>query len=190
MAKRKYISGMVACVIMFFSFLGTMQIFKSVSFEMNIIKEIIAFHSNPLVRINRTVTGSTEDFKSEPSKDASENRENNFADILFFLLNTVLISNEKSFLFILFFAMFLLSSASNKLNVRKFRTGSVKPPDWLHYLRWRLKFVTPLQKCMQNRSDEFDINPIRRLRDAIVPCGINRALKFLCFGARFFIWYE
>jgi hypothetical protein len=73
-------------------------------------------------------------------------------------LSAILVSNTNiNFVVIVLFIGLALGT---KNIFEKHRRELLKPPDIVFYKNWILKFITPMEKCLQTRADEYDINPL------------------------------
>ncbi|MFC2061137.1 hypothetical protein ACFLUV_01340 [Elusimicrobiota bacterium] len=162
MKRNKIISIISVFIIISFSFLGTIQIYQRVVNNLTIIKSVISFPSKPMIMINKFIKRSTEDFESKkqpvPIED-KEKKRHKLAEILYMIINSVMITGQNNIMLMMFLlAGFTIMRKKFSADVK--RDALKSPPRIRHYKWWSLRFLTPLQKCIQNRSDIYDINPI------------------------------
>jgi hypothetical protein len=125
------------------------------------INSTSSYASKTIVVFDRITKGlkSFNKEKNPLNSKSPENKKNKYSGLLFYILSTILITNEKKLLLVL---MVSIAYAFIK-NCKKSRikgNESIVVPKMKFYLWWCLKFLTPLQKCIRERADEYDINPI------------------------------
>jgi len=186
--KYKYIYKVILSIIMviivvLFTSLGIINIDHKAAACVSCVVSDIASYSTTLFLFNNMLSGK----QAEPVHGSESNREERGTkrlDFLFFVLQGLLVSNEK---FLLVLVSLLLLSLYMKTPRKKKIRGNDHGDRYRkkrHYIWWVLKFLTPLQKCIENRSDEFDINPIEgnkaiaALRRARTLFTVNRVRVF------------
>ena len=119
-----------------------------------LLQESSSYPAASSVNINRSLSGETEHASGE---EEGRETEDNFL----YLLSRVdsFSSNLNMALLIGFIllSVFYLGSAFGKKRAVSFYSRLQ------HYSNWRLKFLTPLQKVILNRSGEYDITRIREI---------------------------
>lgn len=76
-----------------------------------------------------------------------------------FVINTFLVSNNTTMMICLVMAFISLLLADKAAKKEIIRAGPLKPPEIVYYKNWILEFLTPVEKWMQNRAGEYDVNP-------------------------------
>jgi hypothetical protein len=101
----------------------------------------------------------SEDQDSKPVPVNNKTKNNDLIKTVFFNLSALMVSNNNilPFVLILFAGLLLLDV---KKSFEKHSRGLLKPPDIVFYKNWILKFITPMEKCLHSRADEYDINPL------------------------------
>ncbi len=157
--KKQILSIAVGLIILSCTFLGTFQFQKSINCAISLLKTAFVYPSIAILEVNDFIkdVSSAED-KAETVPVNKKEQSNKTLKLLFLILSTMLVSNEKFFLILLIMVFAGICIGFKKTFNRDNRI--FLPPDIKFYLWWRLKFLTPLQKCILNRSDEYDINPI------------------------------
>jgi hypothetical protein len=163
MKANKIISLLTVIIILSFSFLGLLQVPENINKSFSMIKTVMPYPGKTVVVINKFIRFSP--FAGAAARDTSpmrqkEQKKKNSSGLIFYLLSSLLVCNEKALIiFMLLIAVIFISEI--KRTAIDYRSIFV-PPDIWYYRRWRLKFLTPIEKCIKNRADEFDINPIMR----------------------------
>lgn len=83
---------------------------------------------------------------------------NNISRILSIVLGSSIILNEKAVLTCIT-VLFIAAAVLFKRNRVYYHKPDI-PPDIKFYLRWRLKFLTPIQKYLKNLIHNYDIEPV------------------------------
>lgn len=160
-AVNKYITIFLVIAISGFTVLGVLQLERKVDASL-ILKKV---SSNPYLasdsfnelfdRIHPVKdTGDRKSKVPGPEKE----RGKKILEFLF-IINTFLVSNNTAimiFMVMAFISLWLLDKAAKKEAVKP---GLLKPPEIVYYKNWILEFLTPVEKCMQNRAGEYDIDP-------------------------------
>ncbi len=160
MRKSKAISLIIAIVVLCFSFLGLIQLPEVVNKSFSLIRTVIPYPGKTVLMINKFLKYNPYDNSAHTHKTTTDNqkRKNRFSGILFYILSSVLVCNEKSFLLLL---IVLAGLSVRCFNSEEYNCRDVfAPPDMQFFRQCRLKFITPIEKCIQNLVEMYDINPI------------------------------
>ncbi len=173
--KKQILSMAVGVIILSCTFLGTFQFHKSINCALSLLKTAFVYPSIAILEVNDFIKdiSSAED-KAETVPVNKKEQSNKTLKLLFLILSTMLVSNEKLFLMLLIMVFAAICMGFKKTFNRDVRI--LMPPDIKFYLWWRLKFLTPLQKCILNRSNEYDINLINMYGWALYACKKTRIL--------------
>lgn len=161
MRKNQIISIIIGILFIFsFSFLGMMQL-KKIDTNLSLLKAVIPYPSRTIQVVNSFIKwislDNLKDNKEIPSPKRKDG-EDKFLKLLFSILNSCLVHNNKS-LILLIIAFIGVTLGLSKSLIYRCTDISISP-DIKFYLRWSLEFLTPLQKCIQNLSYKYDIDPI------------------------------
>jgi hypothetical protein len=178
MLKEKFLSVAIALVILGFSFLGLIQVPVNVNKSFSLIKAVMPYPGKTVFAINKFIKSSSDPLQEQAHSNSSRQDEkedcNRLSGILFYLLSSIVVCNEKSFLLLLI--IFAAMSAGGIVVALKSMNREVYiPPEIYYYRRWRLKFITPTEKCIQVLAEKYDINPIFRAVGSVCP-GTKPAL--------------
>lgn len=126
--------------------------------------------NNTILFVNRFIVENCmpDKFKhTTPKTSQKKEKKDKVLKTLFFLLNSVVFAGDKTFLIFILSALYLkiwCSKRNPSLSVR----GSPFLAFIRYYLLWGLKFLTPIQKCISSRADEYDIDPAIGLKILIL----------------------
>jgi hypothetical protein len=180
--NNKIIITLLALIVLSYTLIGFCQVYRKtdISYKSRkIISDIYyaTYKSNKLVEKIHFVKNSTNNKKG--AHPATENRSQKDIRKYIFFNNTLSISNNG--ILILFCLVLFGSLLINKNKCRDILIHR-KAPDITYYKNWILKFITPMEKCIQSRSEEYDINPLN-----VILWGKTRTLDKLIPSAVFFM---
>lgn len=157
--QKKVLSIFIAGVMFSFSCLGLLQLNGAVSNSISFVKAAIPYPGKTVFLVDRIIKFNPFDNKCIPEKTAQNNQKDNkhFGFLLYFL-TTLVAYNEKYILIIL--VMLAAVSIKCVYSLRINFAEIYSPPDIKYIQLWRLKFITPIQKCIQYLASKYDINPI------------------------------
>ena len=161
MNVQKVISLSIVIIILSFSFLGLFAVPENVNRSFRLIKTVMPYPGKTAVMINRFIKFSPF-HEAAPEKNSpmrqKEEKSKNTTGLMFFLLSSFLVCNEKTLLILVLIIALITIKEIHRRGV-DYKSLFV-PPDIWYYRCWRLKFITPIEKCIYNRADQYDINPI------------------------------
>lgn len=163
MNVNKIISFSIILIIISFSFLGLIQLPENIDKSFSLIKMVMPYPGKTVFVINRFLKHNPLDHAARTRQTAAENKrqKNKFSALLFYVLSSILVCQEKNFLlFILILTMLAVAKYTDKRKFFNYYKDIFIPPDIKYYSRWPLKFITPIEKCIQYLADKYDINPI------------------------------
>ncbi|MFC2092131.1 hypothetical protein ACFLTD_05100 [Elusimicrobiota bacterium] len=111
--------------------------------------------------IGRIFTRDSARRPADPVHDRNE-KQKKLSSLLFYLLTAVTVCSDKSIILLICAFMGVVSGVSKFFNDRMKEV--LIPPQFKFYEWWALKFLTPIQKCLLNRADQFDIDPVKITR--------------------------
>ncbi|MFC2062228.1 hypothetical protein ACFLUV_06925, partial [Elusimicrobiota bacterium] len=129
--------------------------------KMTLTRALIPFPTKTVLVVNSLVKSSIQDVAktNKPiSRKTDKKKKNKAAEVLFMLLNSVIISNEKAILMLIM--LFIGFKAIKKLSRQNIREVLKAPPRIKYYRWWSLRFLTPLDKCIQALTNKYDQNPL------------------------------
>jgi len=159
--RNRAINFIICTVFVCFVFLFTFKINGNVEkflSETSLKQSILSINSFLEKSFKTVKTGDIGDTAPEKNDKKSD-----LSGILLFLLNSMAIVSPEKLIFILLLTAAVLSRLIGFKDGHIVYKSVFKPPDLSFYKWWSLKFLSPLQKCLYNRSDEYDINPIYML---------------------------
>ncbi|MFH1414704.1 MAG: hypothetical protein ABIH89_01290 [Elusimicrobiota bacterium] len=113
----------------------------------------------------------------KPPVDGQKDRSDSLMKFFICILGTLMVPAGNSLIIMIITAMvFVLLKKENPF-CRAFKEV-FRPPGMEYYNRRRLNFVTPLEKCILNRADIYDINPISKYGWGMYPFIETRALAY------------
>jgi hypothetical protein len=157
---KKLISALVGGFLLSYSLLGMFQCNKSVNHKLSMLSSTsILFSTTSMIigSIKKSIAAINTSKVPAPVKPL-KNKKGRFSSILLFLLTSVIIIQDKSLIFMLLLAVIGFVKVfcdKNLIHDNRMLQARVKFYRW-----WSLKFLTPLQKCIINRADEYDLNPM------------------------------
>jgi hypothetical protein len=154
----------------------------------SLLKTAILYPTLAILEVNEVIAEIASDNaeKNTASKipvDTRQKENNNILNTLLFLMGGLIITGRRDIM------IFMLGVVERIKNIYKGIFGSdytYSVLSWINSYRQRiLKFLTPLQKCILNRSDEYDINPINIVLGGIfiISQKVTRILNCI-FGVR------
>ena len=167
--RFKIISILGGAVLFLSSFLGMVSYYASTEEGSLLLKTAIAGPSRTLYIVNNIIAnGYMKDFPGNKASEnpvkqhKKENKDNKLSELIFFLMNSIAIASEKKILFILavFAGIGMMKHLFKKVNNSENRFLMDRKKSSLHYLKWMLLFITPLQKCVECISEKYDMNPL------------------------------
>lgn len=151
-------SIVIGIFVLCFVSLGTFQVHKCIDGAMSMLKNAISYPSAAVADVNNILKELTSEKPAVPVRSNTDDSSKKVSNIIVFLLGSILLTNEKLLVFMLI-AVFMSSVKVFKKDV--FAVNWVdRPPDMIFYQLWRLKFITPIQKCVQVLAEKYDINSI------------------------------
>lgn len=156
--NRILLSIFTGFIIICFSIFGILQFGKSHGGHVSLLIKNSGYSTSTINIVDRIADRMAKTRKS-PIVPDNKNQKKELAGLVFYILTTILVITEKS-LILLLIAFIGLAFAV----IKPFYEGGLEliiPPQVKFYEWWSLKFLSPIQKCMINRADEYDINPIR-----------------------------
>ncbi|MFH1416152.1 MAG: hypothetical protein ABIH89_08745 [Elusimicrobiota bacterium] len=160
MTKHKVISLAIAIVILSFSFFGLVQLPGVVNKSFILVKTAIPYPGKTVLVINNFLNRNPFEKNAVPveSSTRKQRERNKNSGLVFFLLSSVLVCNEKTLL-LLILILSALSQAAKDMSLFT-KEDAHAPPGIQYYLRWRAEFVTPRDRCIECLADKYDMNPI------------------------------
>lgn len=159
--KPVFLSILLILVISSFTSLHIYQIFADNS--LSLIKKSGNETSTTTFAMNRMIQGLfTATTENQPiSHEAQERtKDKKISNLIIYLMTAMFITGDKSLIILMMIfigaGMIFRKKITTKIQDREI----FRPPDIAFYKWWALKFLTPHQKCMTNRSDLYDINPL------------------------------
>ena len=157
--NKKYLTIPTALAVMFISICSFYQFRSEIAGFYQLLTESVDHHTAAPVHINRMLLGMNEEAESPASEESSENE--NFYNLLFMIGSVILIKNT----FRITAAVFLLAAGfvikQPEVRLRKRHLLSrVK-----YYREWSVKFLDPVRKSINCRAEDYDINPVIRIRE-------------------------
>ncbi len=140
-------------------------------------RESVSYTSIAEVNINRTIADET----GAPASGETQEKNSSFYNLIFLLGSITLLNGAGSVISVIFLA-FILSSGILNRSVRK--QNAMLMSRLRHYKAWSLKFLTPLQKCILNRADEYDINPVTGVSGVLKPVFLLRRNTGFFYGLK------
>lgn len=186
--KKRLLSTIVGLTIVFVSVCGTFHLQKNLTNAISMMKNALLSPSIAVLELNDFIKEmSSEESTGKTAPADNSGKKKNMFNVLFFMLSIVVVSNEKEF-----FLMMILAFVGLYIHIKRNFNRNYRildPPELKFYLWWSLKFLTPVQKCIQNLAAKYDINPIfmsGRVRNALKkPALLLRTPKcgfFLCIN--------
>jgi len=161
-------------VIASFSFFGIVKNIQAENFSS--IKTHFVNMSASNIVFNNIVKGIfSGDSKNKVPLNKKDKEENNFFNNFYFFLSILILKEKGAILLLLIFVGFIGKKNSFKEHNK---VEAVFIARMKFYLWWALRFLTPLQKCILNRADEFDINPVRIEGGVCLRQNLDRALNY------------
>ncbi len=161
--NKNMLAVLMGIVVLCFSFFSLFQFHKNISNIFSLLNSSVSYPTVSILEINKYIKDITA--KSETSQKQhkavpcnKESKNSKGMNMVFFLMGALLITNEKMFL-IMLMALFAGVTAMFK---RAFNWSDdiSEPPDMQYYQMWRLKFITPMEKCLESLAQKYDVNPI------------------------------
>lgn len=190
----RLLSILFPILLVCFIFLSTLQfscdIEKAAAYQINLIKHTMTFvKTNLLIPYISSYIDINETFLSflnpvsdsrTPVKPISKKEKRGLFTNLYYILSTIAVINKKLLIVLLvtFVGLSCISAKKHTADDYSMRIRSCIK----HYSYWVLDFLSPLDKSVQNRSNEYDIE---RIKDFFAE--INRTLNNNIFGVRFFL---
>ena len=150
---KRIFASLLGLVLVSSVTLGFFGLREKGSEDCRLLQESASYPAASSVNINRSLSGET-----EPSSGEEEGRQSE-EDLLYMLRgvntvssNAVIVILTSIFIFCITIPYLAYKDKINSFNARL-----------RYYSNWRLKFLTPLQKVILNRSGEYDINRIREI---------------------------
>ncbi|MFH1416154.1 MAG: hypothetical protein ABIH89_08755 [Elusimicrobiota bacterium] len=162
--KRQILSILTVLVILSFTSLGTFQIQKNITGAVSLLKTALNYPSIAVMEVNGCVKGAATGSVQETSNRAGDSNDKDSRKIfnfLFLIMGGALFASKES-MFLVFLIGILAAVSVCLKSFTDYLKRRCRPPDddFQYYSRWRLKFITPVDKCIQNLADKYDINPI------------------------------
>ncbi|MBN2407934.1 MAG: hypothetical protein JXJ19_09595 [Elusimicrobia bacterium] len=154
-------------MICIFLSLGIMQYPAALHNSLSLIKITLSAPFSTVGLMNNHIMKIT-DFDSADRKKthvpSKPRKSKKAANLLFFVLNSMVLTNDKLLIFLLVIVFVGISSKVQGIARygRKIR-GSPGISVMKYYMKWSVRFLTPLQKFINSRSDVYDINPVLSL---------------------------
>lgn len=160
MKFNKILACIIAFFVLSFSFLSLVHIPQNaVNSSLRIIKTVMPFPGKTVFMINKFIKSSPrEQHAHRTAEKQKQSKNDKLPGFLFYILSSMLVCNEQ------YIIMMILAIAFVSFRITASSVFVIKdiyiPPDIKYYTRWRLKFITPLEKCIMNLAAKYDINPI------------------------------
>ncbi|MFC2092043.1 hypothetical protein ACFLTD_04650 [Elusimicrobiota bacterium] len=155
---KKTLSIFIVVSILCYSFFGLIQLPGAVQGAFSLIKTVMPFPGKTVMVINKFARFAPFQNASRPARSNPKNKRNEFSPLIFFLLSSIMASADKSMLLLILVIAGMSLVIPQKFLVH-FKDIFV-PPDRQRHRRWRLKFITPAEKLIQNLAQKYDSNPI------------------------------
>ena len=182
---KKILSLIIGVMVLAVTFLGALQVSSDINnSNVSLFQTSLKLHSKIFLGFYTIIDdiGSIVNSKKTNPVDTKE-KNNKTLSVFLFALSAILI-NKKINLVIL--VMLILTGCC--IYKKTIFSSDDKIPDIIKgYLLRMLRFITPVNKCILNRADQYDINPISIVVNGIIKLSLNlnRALSKK-FKARFF----
>ncbi len=148
---KSHIFTIFLAVVLIFSFTFTLsKISGQISGSSS---ENISYIGPAALNINNYVSSE----KSNSTREEGQ-KESVLYDMLLFLASAVFFGNTARYAACALL-VFLTGVFRKTLETRKMKEVKSRI---IYYLKWCIEFLSPVEEIMQNRADEYDINPIRR----------------------------
>jgi len=175
MKRNKSVSYAVISIILLFSLLNIVQ-FLNGGYRESQLSANHLYPSKAVYVLNsfvRSVFNIDSVSNSESEAERSRKEQNSLSKLFFFIMGSIVFINDKNLYMLLVNILFLTMDR---------RIAPEANTDTLFirlkgYLIKMIGIVTPVQFCIENRCDEFDINPIKDDK-----CFTARILY--CFSAK------
>ncbi|MFC2061140.1 hypothetical protein ACFLUV_01355 [Elusimicrobiota bacterium] len=157
--KRKILSIMIGIVILCFSFMGMVQFHKAINGAVSLLKTGTLYPSVSILEVNNFIKDISNTESTKTGSNTQEKKQDKKPmNLLFFIMSTVLISNEK---LLLMLAIALIAVICKEIKKSwKQEVGDKAPPGLKYYIWWSLRFLNPLQKCVRILARKYDSNPV------------------------------
>lgn len=152
----------IAAILISFASFMILQFYRDNVNSISLLSKTASFNSGTIVSSDRLVDRLAGINKPDNSTRGAkpDKKTRKLSEFIIYLLSIMTVASDKSI--ILLFIMFMgLSIGFIKSMNMRVRDIFVPPPEMKFYKWWSLKFLSPLQKCIINRADEYDINPLR-----------------------------
>lgn len=156
MKMRKLSSILFSMLLLSCLFSGAFGFYKTINDTFSSLRNSFDFNAATVINVNGFIRdiASTGSSDKAPSGQKETKKVFNF---LFFLMGAVVLSGEK-FLVILMLSAFAFFNGFTKKNLTGIYRINRPPDDY--YLWWILNFLSPVQKCISNLADKYDMNPL------------------------------
>ena len=150
-------------MILAFSFFGVFTLHEDEESSSLLLKTAIASPSRAMLLVNNFIANSVKgNFKDLGHKNTpvKKNSKNKFSETLFFILNSMLTGSESELFLVILFMTFFGFEVYRKLAKSMSSGPPGKLPDMREYLKWCIKFMTPLERCVQSIAQKYSANPL------------------------------
>ena len=160
--KRKIVSKTLALLVLLSFLAGFFQIQNKTGGIQQLLGENMSYLSVSSLNINRALNG-----QAESNTPAGEEKGGQESKNLVFFLSSMSSLNSTVQLMLVVWSLFL--GALFTVPVKSKNQLNLNISQLRHYLQWCLNFLTPVAKCILNRADVYDINPITEYRGDVSP---------------------
>ncbi len=153
--KQKTVKVSVAIVILFTFVFGFFQINKSIVSTYQSFLKSVSYPSGVQADVNEAVNRNKETTEEEQEQD-----KRSILEVLFIISGAVVFYS----MFHLFEAMTLMATMGVFFSLKNNYSKNIKLRAKMRcYMVWCVKIISPVEKCIQRRADEYEINPLKRV---------------------------
>jgi len=184
--KKGFLTVIVGVVFLSFGLLTTFRLYKNIDNFMTLFNENSVFTSGAVFEVHSFIKKFL-GFEDKAASPLEDKKDENFSNVLFFLLSSIAVVPADKILILILMVVFIgLFIGNSTINLYKYKE-EYNLLRAKFYLWWCLKFLTPVQKCILNRSDEFDINPISKVWSFILHGTSPRLLRRIKSAGFFYV---
>ena len=156
--KIKLLSTVLCTLILSVTFLTFVQFSELFHIGDNIMKQVIS--QNCIHTFNQIVRqfDTPQTLPDQPVRQSEDKDPRTTFGLFLLMINAVFVLDQRLLVF-----MILLLAGALVSGISSFTTTvrpPKKPPDILCFLMMRFKFISQLEKLLENRAERYDTNPI------------------------------
>jgi hypothetical protein len=167
---KKIISMILGLLILGVIFLGALQISRDIiNPNVSLVQTSLKYHSKVFRDINTIVNDIHSQVNSEKTNPVDKKEtKNKYLNAFLLALSAILINKKTNLANVI-----LILLMKSYICIRKTfaKDDYLKPEVIKRYLLRILQFITPVNKCILNRADQYDIDPVGNIL-----CKLNRTL--------------